>query len=99
LLLTDNADLIFHRDGLDLLLPKLATIIRNLADFADKHKDLACLGLTHGAAYNSWKASVSVAGAQLQFCTTLFKRFQYQTKLKIVARQIKNQFSIRIVLQ
>ena len=45
---TDNADLIFLRDGLDLLLPKLATIIRKLSDFAQEYKDLPCLGYTHG---------------------------------------------------
>ena len=45
---TDNADLIFLRDGLDLLLPKLARIIQELADFAKEHRDLPCLGYTHG---------------------------------------------------
>ena len=41
---TDNADLIFLRDGLDLLLPKLATVILKLSDFARQYKDLPCLG-------------------------------------------------------
>ncbi|KAF6229198.1 hypothetical protein HO133_007314 [Letharia lupina] len=45
---TDNADLIFLRDGLDLLLPKLATVIKKLSDFARKYRDQACLGYTHG---------------------------------------------------
>ncbi|MCJ1396490.1 adenylosuccinase ade13 [Xylographa bjoerkii] len=45
---TDNADLIFLRDGLDILLPKLATVIQKLADFALDNKDLPCLGYTHG---------------------------------------------------
>lgn len=45
---TDNADLIFLRDGLDLLLPKLASIIQKLSDFALEYKDLPCLGYTHG---------------------------------------------------
>ena len=45
---TDNADLIFLRNGLDLLLPKLATIIRKLSDFACKYRDQTCLGYTHG---------------------------------------------------
>lgn len=44
---TDNADLIFLRDGLDLLLPKLAGVISKLGKFADKYKSLACLGYTH----------------------------------------------------
>ncbi|KAF1973184.1 putative adenylosuccinate lyase Ade13 [Bimuria novae-zelandiae CBS 107.79] len=44
---TDNADLIFLRDGLDLLLPKLATVIEKLSTFAKEYKDLPCLGYTH----------------------------------------------------
>lgn len=43
----DNADLIMIRDGLDLLLPKLATVISRLADFAKEHRGLATLGFTH----------------------------------------------------
>jgi adenylosuccinate lyase len=45
---TDNADLIFLRDGLGLLLPKLAVCIQKLAGFAEEYKDLPCLGYTHG---------------------------------------------------
>ena len=45
---TDNADLIFLRDGLSLLLPKLAACIHKLAMFADQYKTLPCLGYTHG---------------------------------------------------
>jgi adenylosuccinate lyase len=41
---TDNADLIFLRDGLDLLLPKLATVIHRLSQFALKYKDMPTLG-------------------------------------------------------
>jgi adenylosuccinate lyase len=44
---TDNADLIFLRDGLDLLLPKLATVIQKLSDFAVEYKALPCLAYTH----------------------------------------------------
>ncbi len=44
---TDNADLIFLRAGLDLLLPKLAIVIERLALFADKFKHLPTLGFTH----------------------------------------------------
>ncbi|SPO02154.1 probable adenylosuccinate lyase [Cephalotrichum gorgonifer] len=44
---TDNADLIFIRDGLNLLLPKLAKVIQNLQTFALKYKDLPTLGFTH----------------------------------------------------
>ncbi|KAF2456917.1 putative adenylosuccinate lyase Ade13 [Lineolata rhizophorae] len=47
---TDNADLIFLRDGLDILLLKLAKCIRNLAEFAKQHRALPCLGYTHGQA-------------------------------------------------
>ncbi|KAH8677722.1 adenylosuccinate lyase [Xylariales sp. PMI_506] len=44
---TDNAELILMRDAIDLLLPKLAKVINNLAKFAEKHKALATLGYTH----------------------------------------------------
>jgi adenylosuccinate lyase len=44
---TDNADLIFLRDGLDLLLPKLATVIHRLSRFALRFKDMPTLGYTH----------------------------------------------------
>jgi adenylosuccinate lyase len=44
---TDNADLIFLRDGLDILLPKLAGVVKKLSDFANEYKSLACLGFTH----------------------------------------------------
>jgi adenylosuccinate lyase len=43
---TDNADLIFLRDGLDLLLPKLATVIHRLSRFALQYKDMPTLGYT-----------------------------------------------------
>lgn len=45
---TDNADLIFMRHALDILLPKLAVVIHKLSGFALEHKDLPCLGYTHG---------------------------------------------------
>lgn len=44
---TDNADLIFLRRGLDLLLPKLANAVHKLGGFALQHKDLPTLGYTH----------------------------------------------------
>lgn len=45
---TDNADLIFLRDGLDILLPKLAKVISKLSQFALEYKAMPCLGYTHG---------------------------------------------------
>ncbi len=45
---TDNADLIFLRDALDLVLPKLAGVIQRLSNFASANRALACLGYTHG---------------------------------------------------
>ena len=45
---TDNADLMFLRSGLDMLLPQLAVVIQKLAVFAHQYKDLPCLGYTHG---------------------------------------------------
>jgi adenylosuccinate lyase len=44
---TDNADLIFLKKGLDLLLPKLANVIHKLSKFALQYKDMATLGYTH----------------------------------------------------
>jgi adenylosuccinate lyase len=44
---TDNAELILMRDAIDLLLPKLAKVIQNLARFAEKTKALPALGFTH----------------------------------------------------
>lgn len=45
---TDNADLILIRKALDLLLPKLAVVIKKLSNFAIQYKDLPCLAYTHG---------------------------------------------------
>merc|ERR1711977_291327 len=47
---TDNADLMFLRDAIDILLPKLASVIQKLSVFALKYRDLPCLGYTHGQA-------------------------------------------------
>ncbi|GAU88949.1 hypothetical protein RvY_01555 [Ramazzottius varieornatus] len=44
---TDNADLICMRDGLNFLLPKLARTIDRLRTFASDYKDLPTLGYTH----------------------------------------------------
>lgn len=44
---TDNADLIFLRDGLDILIPKLVNVIDRLARFALQYKDMPALGFTH----------------------------------------------------
>ncbi|KAJ8980127.1 hypothetical protein NQ317_009186, partial [Molorchus minor] len=43
----DNTDLIVIKDGLNLLLPKVAAVIQNLANFADKYRSLPTLGFTH----------------------------------------------------
>ncbi|XP_028151728.1 adenylosuccinate lyase [Diabrotica virgifera virgifera] len=43
----DNTDLIVIRDGLNILIPKLANVINNLARFANMYKDLPTLGYTH----------------------------------------------------
>jgi len=43
----DNTDLIVIRDGLDLLLPKVARCIDRLACFARAYKDMPTLGCTH----------------------------------------------------
>jgi adenylosuccinate lyase len=44
---TDNADLVLMRDGLDMLLGKMATAIDKLSAFAMQWKDQPCLGFTH----------------------------------------------------
>ena len=43
----DNCDLICMRDGLYILCTKLVRCISRLSDFANKYKDLPCLGYTH----------------------------------------------------
>ena len=43
----DNTDLIQMRDGLLLLRKQLVNVIKNLADFSLKYKDLPTLGFTH----------------------------------------------------
>ncbi len=43
----DNTDLIVMRDALDILLPKLATVVSRLSDFARTHAALPTLGFTH----------------------------------------------------
>ncbi len=44
---TDNADLVIYRDALVLLHQRLLVVMKNLADFALKYKDLPTLGFTH----------------------------------------------------
>lgn len=44
---TDNADLILYRDALQYLRGELAVVIRNLAEFSDRYKDMPALGYTH----------------------------------------------------
>lgn len=44
---TDNTDLMLFRESLQLVCRRLAAVIVALADFAVKHRDLACLGFTH----------------------------------------------------
>ncbi|RZC40048.1 adenylosuccinate lyase [Asbolus verrucosus] len=43
----DNTDLIVLRDGLELLLPRVVAVIRNLARFAEQYKSVPALGFTH----------------------------------------------------
>ncbi|MDA1164134.1 MAG: adenylosuccinate lyase [Planctomycetota bacterium] len=44
---TDNADLVLLREGLNLLRNRLVGVIDALATFAKKYRDLPCLGFTH----------------------------------------------------
>jgi len=43
----DNTDVIILRDAARLVLRKSAQVLRNLAAFADRYKDLPCLAYTH----------------------------------------------------
>lgn len=43
----DNADLIMIKEGLGILLNKLARCISKLGEFCDEYKGLPCLGYTH----------------------------------------------------
>ena len=43
----DNADLVIYRKALGLIREALLRVVRNLSDFADRYKDLPCLGYTH----------------------------------------------------
>ncbi len=44
---TDNADLIAFRRSLERVRDRLVGVIDRLADFAQRHRDLPCLGYTH----------------------------------------------------
>ncbi|XP_057318822.1 adenylosuccinate lyase [Microplitis mediator] len=43
----DNTDLIVLREAFDILLPKLAGVIKRLSKFAEEYHDLPTLGFTH----------------------------------------------------
>ncbi len=44
---TDNADLMLIRQGLDMLIARLTSVIGHLAQFAKQYRNLATLGYTH----------------------------------------------------
>jgi adenylosuccinate lyase len=44
---TDNTDLILMREALQAIRDQLVGVIDGLARFAERHRDLACLGYTH----------------------------------------------------
>ncbi|MEE3362060.1 MAG: adenylosuccinate lyase [Anaerovoracaceae bacterium] len=43
----DNTDLIIIKEGLDIIRKKLVNVLAQLADFAEKYKDMPTLGFTH----------------------------------------------------
>ena len=43
----DNTDIIITREASELVLKKAAQVLKNLAAFADKYKDMPCLAYTH----------------------------------------------------
>ncbi len=44
---TDNTDLLLMREALTLIRSRLVAVIDRLGRFAEQHRNLACLGLTH----------------------------------------------------
>ena len=44
---TDNGDLIIYREALRYIRAELCGVLKSLADFAMKYRDLPCLGYTH----------------------------------------------------
>ncbi len=44
---TDNTDLLLMREALQMIRSRLVAVIDRLAQFAQQHRDLACLGYTH----------------------------------------------------
>jgi len=44
---TDNTDLLLLREGLEMVSRRLAAVIDALGNFAERYRDLACLGFTH----------------------------------------------------
>lgn len=44
---TDNSEVLQMRAALDVLIPAVWGVVKNLADFADEYKELATLGYTH----------------------------------------------------
>ncbi len=45
--ITDNADLLLLREALAMVRERLVAVIDRLAHFAQRHRDLPCLGFTH----------------------------------------------------
>ena len=43
----DNTDVIILREASKIILGKVATVLKNLAGFAEKYKDMPCLAYTH----------------------------------------------------
>ncbi len=43
----DNTDIIILKEASKIILKKAAEVLKNLADFADKYKDMPCLAYTH----------------------------------------------------
>ena len=81
---TDNADLIILRDASALLLARAAGVVKALADFARRHRELACLGHTHfqpaqpvtvGKRATLWIADLMLDLERLEFeCSRLLLR-------------------------
>ncbi len=44
---TDNTDLLLLRDGLQMVVRRVAAVVDSLGRFAEQYRDLPCLGFTH----------------------------------------------------
>ena len=79
---TDNTDLINLRKGLAIIKKRLLGVIKLLADFSDKYKDLPTLGSTHG----QWAAPITVGKRSSLWLQNFMEDYE---ALEYVSKSIK----------